>query len=140
MRLYLIHRKFYLAYIDAQDKVKKIVDEREDLLARVQPKSSLSEHVDGGTRINKAEEYIIATEQKRIKERLTEAKEILKEREELLKQKEKELRQSRDIYNVIYTGKWVDGKKTEQIVIDTGYSRSQVYNIMGHISKQIERF
>ena len=56
-----------------------------------------------------------------------------------LEQKEQELRKSRDIYNMIYRCKWVDEMKPEAIVFATGYSRSQVYSILGHLEKQLER-
>lgn len=148
MRIYLEHRKYFIAYQHALKAVERIVDEREQLLAKVQPKSSLAEHErefmksnppTGGQFINKVEEYVIEAEQRKIKERLEEAKAIMTERHGLLMQKENELRKSRDIYNTIYTMKWVDGQKTETIVRETGYSRSQVYAIIGHITKQIER-
>ena len=148
MRLYLIHRKYYLAYVQAQNNFNRILDEQEILLQKVQPKSSLSEHEreflpsnpkGKGSQINKAEEYAIQMEQRAINERLATARQILQDRYILLSQKEEELRKSRDIYNMIYTCKWVDGLKADAIVEQTGYSRSQVYNILKHLAKQLER-
>ena len=40
---------------------------------------------------------------------------------------------------MIYVAKWIDGLKNDAIVKQTGYSRSQVYNIVGHLTKQLER-
>lgn len=149
MRLYLEHRKLYLQYREATQKLENILNEYEIISAKIQPKSSLAEHERefsketilpaSGKKINKAEEYAIAMEQHRIEERLYSAKLILKERTELLKLKEEEIRKSKDIYNMIYTAKWIDGLKPEAIVKQTGYSRSQVYNIVGHLTKQLER-
>lgn len=149
MRLYLEHRKQYLSYLDAQHRLEQIINEYEVILAKVQPKSSLSEHErefsketilpPSGKKVNKTEEYAIAMEQRKIRERLSDAKLILQERFTLLDLKEQEIRKSRDIYNRIYTLKWIDGLKAETIIEETGYSRSQVYNILKHISKQIER-
>ena len=148
MRLYQIHRMYYIAYVRAQDTVDEILNEHEVLIQRVQPKSPLAEHERehlpsnppaGGTQINKAEEYAIQMEQKNIRERLKYAREVLDDRLVLLKQKEEELRRSKDIYNVIYTLKWVDGMKVESIVDITGYSRSQVYNIIRQLTRQLER-
>lgn len=148
MRLYLIHRKYYLQYLQAQKIVEDILNEQERLLNKVQPKSTLAEHERdfmpsspkvGGKRTNKAEEYAIEMERLRIKTRLTEAKALLQDRAMLLDQKEQELRKSRDIYNMIYRCKWVDEMKPEAIVFATGYSRSQVYSILGHLEKQLER-
>lgn len=149
MRLYLEHRGYYLSYLEAQKKLEDIINEYEAILAKVQPKSSLAEHErefsketilpPSGNKINKAEEYAIAMEQRKIKERLSDAKLILQERFNLLDLKEQEIRKSRDIYNRIYTLKWIDGLKADAIIEETGYSRSQVYNILKHLNKQIER-
>ena len=148
MRLYLIHRKYYLAYLQAQKNVEQILDEHEVLLQRVQPKSSLAEHerehlpsnpTGGGKKINKAEEYAIQVEERNIRARLKEAKDILFDRKLLLDQKEEELRKSKDIYNQVYTLRWVDGMKVDAIVMETAYSRSQVYNIIRHLERQLER-
>lgn len=146
MRLYLEHRRYFIQCQIAEKAVKRIVDEREEILSRVEPKSSLSNHErefmksnppTSGQYTNKVEEYVIELEQKKIKERLAEAKEILAERKDLLTQKEAELRKSKDIYNVIYTLKWVDGVKADAIVRKTGYSRSQVYNIIDQIKRSL---
>lgn len=148
MRLYLEHRKLYLQYKEALQKVENVLNEYEVISAKVQPKSSLSEHerefspvvvAAFGQSINKSEEYVIAMEQHKIEERLYSAKLILQERAELLKFKEEEIRKSKDVYNMIYTAKWIDGLKPDAIVKQTGYSRSQVYNILGHLNKQLER-
>lgn len=148
MRLYLEHRKLYLQYREAVQKVENVLNDYEIISAKVQPKSSLAEHerefspvvvAAFGQSINKSEEYVIAMEQHRIEERLYAAKLILQERTELLRLKEEEIRKSKDIYNMVYTAKWIDGLKPDAIVKQTGYSRSQVYNILGHLTKQIER-
>lgn len=149
MRLYLEHRKRYLQFIDAQHKVEQIVNEYEIIIQRIQPRSALAEHERefsnetilpaSGKKVNKAEEYAIAMEQRRIHERLTAAKLVMQERADLLAIKEEELRKSKDIYNMIYTFKWVDGLKADAIVNETGYSRSQVYNILKHLTAQLER-
>lgn len=149
MRLYLEHRSYYISYLEAQKKLEDIINEYETILAKVQPKSSLAEHErefsketilpPSGKKVNKAEEYAIAMEQRKIKERLSDAKLILQERFNLLDLKEQEIRKSRDIYNRIYTLKWIDGMKADAIIEETGYSRSQVYNILKHLNKQIER-
>ena len=149
MRLYLIHRKYYLAYLSAQNSVERIIDEWSRIAQKVEPRSTLAEHErdfintvalpNTGSNIGKAELYAIEMEQHRIKERLSDAKELLSERFDLLEQKENELRKSADLYDKIYTLKWIDHEKPEDIADKVHYSRSQVYNIIGHISAQIER-
>ena len=148
MRLYLEHYKYNLAYQIALKNVEKIIDEREEVMSRVQPRSPLAEHErefmksnpqTGGGYVNKVEEYVIELDQRKIKERLEEAKAIMNERYDILMRKETELRKSKDIYNVIYTMYWVDGMKADALVVNTGYSRSQVYNIIKQIGKLIEK-
>lgn len=148
MRLYQIHHYYKKKYLHAQRIVDYILNEQERLLERVQPKSTLAEHDRefmpsnpraGGRQVNKAEEYAIDMERLRLKTRLEEAKAILKDRAMLLEQKEAELRKSRDIYNMVYTAKWVDEMKPEAISSVTGYSRSQIYSIISHLERQIER-
>ena len=149
MRLYLEHRKRYLEFVAAQHTVEQIINEYETIASRIMPKSALAEHErefsaetilpPSGARVNKAEEYTIAMQRARIEERLAAAKTILQERAGLLEIKEAELRKSRDIYNLVYLLKWVDGLKADAIVQETGYSRSQVYSILKHLRKQLER-
>jgi hypothetical protein len=148
MRLYLEHRRRYLEYREAQGRLNSIANELEQIEQKVQPRSTLSEHEREhmptspraqGTPINKAEEYVIALEQSGVYERMRCAKEILEIKTILLEQKEAELRKSRDIYNWVYCLRWVDGMKTDAIIRETGYSRSQVHNILKHLSKQLER-
>lgn len=150
MRLYLEHRKQYLLFVDAQNRLEQIINEYDIISQKVQPKSALAEHErefsketilpPSGAKVNKVEEYTIAMQQRHIRERLNDAKLILQERMTLLDIKEQEIRKSRDIYNMIYTLKWIDGLKADAIVEETGYSRSQVYSILKHLKKQLERF
>ncbi len=144
--IYLTHRKAYLEYIQARTIVQSILDEQTILFQLTQPKSSVSdgERVNGGSVIPKADQYIIGMEEGHIKERLTEAKEILQDRKMLLEQVETELRKSQHTYDIIYTARWVDqySFKRMQKVLQTRniyYSRSQLYNIIKRIEKQIER-
>lgn len=149
MRLYLEHRKAYIAYISAQRGYEQVINEYERISQSVQPRSPLAEHERDfsnetilpptGGRTEKALEYTISMEQCRIEERMRFARVLMEERHVLLSAKEEELRKSRDIYNLVYRLKWVDGLKADAIIEETGYSRSQVYNIIGHLTKQLER-
>lgn len=137
--LYLDYKRYQLKYLEAQEAVNAILDERTVLFQKTQPKSSISEteRVDGGTRVNKVEEYVIALEQRHINERLAEAKLIMMERRDMLQQKEAELRASKSIYDVIYVLKWLDGMRTKDIADEIAYSEAQVYRIIKKIRKNI---
>lgn len=149
MRLYLMHREAYLNYLKAQSRVEEILDEREQLIQSVMPKSSLAEHEREflptsvpvkGRSVNKAERYAIEMEERLLKTRLEEATDALEHRKLILSERESELRKSHDIYNLVYTAKWIDGKKVEAIVKDTGYSRSQIYHIIGYLTGKVGRY
>lgn len=149
MRLYLVHRKYYIAYLQAQEEVEKIINEQEKLIQKVLPKSPLSEHereflvstppTGGNALVRKAEDYAIEMESRNIRLRLSQAVEVMKSRYELVQMKELEIRKSKDIYNMIYVAKWIDGKKVCEIVDDTGYSRSHIYSVINHLKAQLER-
>lgn len=136
----------YLQYRQAQELVQSILDEQTLLFQITQPKSSVTdgERVSGGSTTPKAEKYVIGMEEGRVRERLEEAKNILTDRRLLLEQAEADLRRSEHTYDIIYTARWVDQysfKRMQRVLQSKGiyYSRSQLYNIIRRISKQIER-
>lgn len=136
----------YLQYLQAMSMVQSILDEQTILFQLTQPKSSVTdgERVSGGSTIPKADQYVIGMEEGRIKERLEEAKNILYDRQMLLRQVEDDLRRSEHTYDIVYTARWVDQysfKRMQKILQTKGiyYSRSQLYNIIKRISRQIDR-
>ena len=58
---YLDYIRYKIKYIESQKTVNDILDEKTLIFQRTQPQSSISdsERVDGGTRVNKTEEYVI---------------------------------------------------------------------------------
>ena len=80
--------------------------------------------------VNTFEAYLIAKEERRIDERLSEAKSLLDGREHLLRQKETELRQSKDIHDRIYRLRYIEHAKISRITRDVCYSRAQVFRIL----------
>lgn len=136
----------YLQYKQAQELVNSILDEQMVLFQITQPKSSVTdtERVGGGSVAPKAETYVIRMEEGRVRERLAEAKTLLQDRRMLLEQAEADLRRSEHTYDIIYTARWVDQysfKRMQRVLQAKGiyYSRSQLYNIIKKISRQIER-
>lgn len=62
----------------------------------------------------------------------------------LLEIAEKDLRKSHNIYDIIYTFKWVDQMRPKEIyrrldLMGMNYSTSQIYEITKRITAQIER-
>lgn len=137
--LYQDYIIFKQKYLEAQEAVNVILDEKTVLFQKTQPKSAITENerVDGGTRVNKVEEYVIAMEQRHINERLAEAKTIMMDRLDMLRQKEVELRASNAIEDVIYVLKWLDGMRARNISKKINYSEAQIYRTLKIIRKNI---
>lgn len=135
----------YLDYLDIQNKyilsmqeVDKILNEKELLFQRTQPKSPVmdQERVSGGSPENKIESYIIELERKKIDERLKRAKEIMNDRHELYLLSLESLRRSKDKYDIIFVLKWMDGKSAREISKRMHYSESHVYRMINKIKKK----
>lgn len=136
----------YIQYQQTMQMVQSILDEQMLLFQMTQPKATSTDddRVSGGSTIPSADRYVIEMEERHIKERLQEAKEMLYDRQMLLKQAEEDLRKSEHTYDIVYTARWVDQynfKRMQKVLQSKGiyYSRSQLYNIIKRISRQIER-
>lgn len=136
---YLDYIRYKIKYIESQKTVNDILDEKTLIFQRTQPQSSISdsERVDGGTRVNKTEEYVITLEQRHINERLAEAKAIMMDRLDMLRQKETELRASTRKEDVIYVLKYLDGLGIKEITHQVSYSEAQVYRVLKIIRRNI---
>lgn len=143
MRYYLIHNTRYYEYMLAQEDLIAITNERDVIRARTEPKISYEERVPG-TPKNKTEEYVIALEERQIKKRLEEAKAIITAKKFLLELAEEDLRKSNDIYDIIYTKRWIDNKRPKDIyreldLMGISYSRSHIYEIIRYIKQTTGR-
>ena len=137
MHHYLEHNKRYCDWQLAQADLQDAINEKDTVQARVEPKISYGEKVSGSPK-NKTEEYVIEMERRRIRERLADLEAIVEARKYLLDTAEKELRKSKDIYDLIYTKKWIDHKRPKDIyreldLMGMNYSRSHIYEIIKRI-------
>ena len=141
--MYLEHNRQYAEYIQAQQDLQAVIDEYVVVFQKTQPKVSYGEHTQGNP-TNKTEEYVIEVEQRQLRRRMDEAKAVLEAKRELLDLAEAELRKSRNIYDLIYTKKWVDHKRLKDIyreldLMGMNYSRSHIYVVINRIKAQIQR-
>lgn len=142
---YLEHRKRYIDYCQAQDDLNRILDEWILAFQKTQPKSQVyGDKVQLNNTRKPLEEYVIEVEDKHIYPRIKAAREIMDLKGELLAIKEAELRKSKNIYDIIYTLKWIDGERPKGIyrkldMMGMNYSNSQIYEITKRIENQIER-
>lgn len=135
----------YIEYLDIQNKyilsmqeVDKVLNEKELLFQRTQPKSPVmdQERVSGGSPENKIESYIIELERKKIDERLRRAKEIMNDRHELYLLSLEDLKRSKDKYDIVFVLKWMDGRNAREISKIMHYSESHVYRMINKIRKK----
>lgn len=144
MKYYLEHRKAYIEFLQAQAVVNDVVNDYLVAFQKTQPHSPV--FTDAGTnsnRVNKTEEYIIEVEHKDLKRRAEDATMLLDLKQKLVDIKEAEARKSCNVYDAVYVAKWIDHKKTKEIIrtLDfkgCSYSSSQVYEIIKLISHEIE--
>lgn len=140
--IYIDYEEYRSKYIDAQKNYDKILTEKEALFEITQPHSTdfSKERVSGGGGGNNTfDSYLIAKEKSCIDARLIEAKSILEDRERLLKLKEDDLRKSNNIFDRIYTHKYIDAMKVYKIAKAVGYSEPQVYRYLKKILRKIKR-
>lgn len=137
--IFIEFHKALTNYKLAVQAVEEILEEKMVLFQRTQPQSPTkdTERVDGGQPKNKQEEYVIKLEEKRIRERLELAKELMTDRWMLLEQKELELRHSKNVKDIIYCRKILDGLDVADIATELNYSESHVYRIVSNIEKMI---
>jgi gamma-glutamylcysteine synthetase len=141
--VYLDHRKRYVEYQQACDDLAEILDEWTLAFQRTVPKISYGDKVQGNP-VNKIEEYIIEVEEKGLRQRKEVAEQIIDGRKKLLAEAEGILRKSGNIYDLIYTMRWVDGLRPKDVyrrldLMGKNYSESQIYEITKRIRAQIER-
>lgn len=140
---YQEHRKKYIEYCEAQDALNTILDEWIIAFQRTQPKITYGDKVQGNP-VNRTEEYVIEVESKQFPARCKQAEQIIEYKAKLLAIAEEELRKSHNIYDLIYTYRWVDGFRPKDIyrkldLMGMNYSTSQIYEITCRIKAQIER-
>ena len=143
MSRYLEHRRRYIEYRQAQEDLNNILNEWILAFQRTIPKITYGDRVQGNP-TNKVEEYVIELENKQLRQRQQIAEQIISGKAKLLEIAEKDLRKSHNIYDLIYTFKWVDEMRPKEIyrrldLMGMNYSTSQIYEITKRIKAQIER-
>jgi hypothetical protein len=140
---YLEHNKRYCDYLQAQSDLNEVLEEYMIVFQRTQPKGNYSERISGSPK-NKTEEYVIELDRRQLNRRIADAKLIIQAKKDLLDMAEEQLRKSKDIYDVIYTKKFVDKKRPKDIyreldLMGMNYSRSHIYEIIKRIRQTTGR-
>lgn len=138
--IYQEYEIFKNKYYEVQKKYNEILNEKEELFAKTQPKAITinGDKTEGGKHENLFDTYLIQKERKNIDKRLEEVKSILNDRERLVKLKEQELRASTNPHDKIYRCRYIDRLTIEKTARLSNYSRSQVFNILKEIRKHLK--
>lgn len=139
MFVYVVYEDFKNKYFESQNKYDDILREKEYLFAKTQPKAARADKgIVATTPANVFDEYLIAKEKTKIDQRLEEIKAIVEDRSRLLKLKEIELRHSKNIWDRIYTMRYLDNLHIQEIAVILNYSEPQIYRkiriIKSHLS------
>lgn len=136
--LYRIYHEYLEKRAEAQRKYDEILAEKEQLFAKTQPKSVKyrDSKISGGSRENAFDSYLISKERASIDERLKEIKSILADRTNLVELKEQELRASKDYYDRVYVGYYLDRLTVSKMVRYLPYGSSQVFRMLDVISRE----
>lgn len=138
--IYLEYERYKERLLVAQKLFNDILAEAEELFAITQVKSTKygRDRVQTSTKRDNFDAYLCAKEARQIDRRLQEIKSLLDNRKYLLKEKETELRASKDIDDLIYVYKFVDGKKADWIARKMNYSESQIFRRAARIKEAIQ--
>lgn len=142
---YLLHNKRYCEYVQAQEDLNKVLDEWILAFQKTQPRATTyGDKVQATITTNPIEEYVIEVEERHLYERIKDAKLIISAKEDLLRRAEEELRKSKNVYDLIYAAKWIDGERPKDIyrklnLIGLPYSTDHIYAVIRRIKLQIGR-
>ncbi len=140
MNHYLDYERCKMRFYESQRSYESILQEKELLFERTQPKGVNAEKDKVQTSMSNDlfDNYLIEKERKLIDERLEEARGIMDERSSLLEVKESELKKSPDPLDKIYVCRYLERRKVREISKRVIYSEPQVYRILKRIRLSIE--
>ncbi len=138
--IYLTYEEYKRNYYKVQKLYNEILEEKEKLFAKTQPKSIKFDkiNVDGGNVSNSFDDYLIIKEKKQIDKRLNEIKIISEDRKKLLDAKEDELRKSKEWIDKIYVYKYIENLQVRKIIHLVPYEEAQVYRKLEEIKKTLK--
>ena len=134
---FVCYEIFKSKYLDAQQKLNAIIEEKENLFSRTQPKSPNSDKMPSSESENAFDSYLIAKEKTKIDQRIKEMQKIVDERRSLLRQKEQELYESKDLCDKIYRMKYLESKTVPDLMRKLHFGRTQIYKFISIVQSEI---
>ena len=133
--IYKTYEEYKNRYYMTQQNYNDLLTEKERLFVRTQPNAIRYDklNVKSSPNSNVLEDYVIEKEKKQLDRRIAEMKVLLDDRRNPMLLKEAELRKSKDMYDRIYTMRYLEDMSVERIAKKVNYSVSQVYRILTKI-------
>lgn len=133
--IYKTYEEYKNRYYMTQQNYNDLLTEKERLFVRTQPNAIRYDklNVKSSPNSNVLEDYVIEKEKQQLDQRIDEMKKLLDDRRNLMLLKEAELRKSKDMYDRIYTMRYLEDMSVERIAKKVNYSVSQVYRILTKI-------
>ena len=120
-----------------RDSQAELMNERTALFSRTQPGAVDPGKGPGGSSGYSGSDafdgYLIAMEKQQLDEKIAEAGKLVKSWEDLLDQRRGELRRSRDLWDRVYVGRYLDRLPPQQLAMRCGITRVHVYRILKKI-------
>lgn len=139
--LYLEYERAKANFRSAQVMFEEALLEKERLFTITQPKAITYDKdvIQTSPCGDVLDRYVIALEDEHIEEKLRPFRELVMNRESLLDVKERELRKSVDIFDRIYTYRYLDGMSIKGIAKILNFSKSQIYRKLQSIQRKIRK-
>lgn len=140
MSLYLDYEKCKKKYNEIVFTYESVIEEKECLFIKTQPKSTTIDKVlvSQSKNNNLFDNYLIDVEKKQLDLKIEEAKKLVDERFNYLKTKEKELRRSKEWIDKIYVYRFIEQLPVKAILHLIPYEEAQIYRVINEIKRNIE--
>ncbi len=138
MNLYEEHYEIFKKYKEAKKNYDKKLEKKALLILQTQPRAidTSKEKINGGTFVNKFEEFVKQLE--KLDPELQKARNERDLQEYFLKKKVIELKNSKEIKDKIYYYKYVERLKVRHIPCKVNYSKRQVYRYLEEIEESLK--
>jgi hypothetical protein len=127
--LYLEYERIKNKYAAVQEQFAQALMEKERLFTRTLPSAIRydKDKVQNSVDDNPLEDFVISAEEKELDGKISRFRTLLDDWRVLLEVKEAELRKSKDIFNIIYVMRYIDGYPVSRIAKLLHYNRQWIY-------------
>lgn len=138
--IYIEYHNCKKKYEEIKKLYEQIVEEKERLFLKTQPKAASIDKVsvDGGSRNNLFDNYLMEKEKKQLDMKLAEVKVLIDDRYRILFDKEKELRASKEWIDKVYVYKYIELLSVKKILHLIPYEEAQIYRMINEIKRRIQ--